>query len=66
MKRHNNMETWHYVLFLTVMVILTIVNATTPQRLSRTVRKLREEQRKQEEDFWQDLHNWFDERKEKK
>ena len=60
------METWHYVLFLTVMVILTIVNATTPQRLSRTVRKLREEQRKQEEDFWQDLHNWFDERKEKK
>jgi len=66
MKRHNNMETWHYVLFLTVMVILTIVNATAPQRLSRTVRKLREEQRKQEEDFWQDLHDWFDERKEKK
>ena len=60
------METWHYVLFLTVMVILTIVNATAPQRLSRTVRKLREEQRKQEEDFWQDLHDWFDERKEKK
>ncbi len=60
------METWHYILFLSVMVILTIVNATTPQRLSRTVRKLREEQRKSEEDFWQDLHNWFDERKEKK
>lgn len=60
------METWHYILFLSVMVIMTIVNATTPQRLSRTVRKLREEQRKSEEDFWQDLHNWFDERKEKK
>jgi len=66
MKRHNSMETWHYILFLSVMVILTIVNATTPQRLSRTVRKLREEQRKQEEDFWQDLHDWFEERKEKK
>lgn len=60
------METWHYVLFLTVMVILTIVNATAPQRLSKTIRKLREEQRKQEEDFWQDLHDWFDDRKEKK
>jgi len=60
------METWHYILFLSVMVILTIVNATTPQRLSRTVRKLREEQRKSEEDFWQGLHDWFEERKEKK
>lgn len=60
------METWHYILFLSVMVIMTIVNATTPQRLSRTVKKLREEQRKQEEDFWQDLHDWFEERKEKK
>jgi len=59
------METWHYILFLSVMVILTIVNATTPQRLSRTVKKLREEQRKQEEDFWQDLHDWFDNKKRK-
>jgi len=59
------METWHYILFLSAMVILTIVNATTPQRLSRTVKKLREEQRKQEEDFWQDLHDWFDNKKRK-